>query len=177
MEKPKFRDINHLGWGYTSEKQVQKEKEEQKRLAQEDMEHSDAMEQTARKENFKAEMFDPKWFHFDPERAEQSPDSVIYGDKIILHVKTKDIVKGAGVDFVVADSAAKSSWLTERKLRARVKNDTVETQWVVDRNKNDSAEPDFKFSASYEGYSGNASIRSTPIPLERIKLLEFDLSE
>ncbi len=176
MAKEPWNDINSPGFGFFNEKEEQRKREEERRQAEEDMRAADAADAAARRQQFKADMYDPRWYHKDPQRAEESPDTVHFGDTIILEIKSKGIVNGAGVDIEVIDNNASASWNAKRKLRSRVKNDTLSVEWTVEKGKNDSDEPDYGFSGSYSGYSGSASVRNTPITLEKLEELVFELS-
>jgi hypothetical protein len=133
-------------------------------------------ESAAYSNQFTPELTDPAWSHADESRAKESPDSALIGDTLLLSAKSKDIVAGASVNCFVRDFSADAPWLTERKLPTRVGNDdTVQVEWVVDENDNDSDAPEFKFwfETRKADSTIEASTSQTPIPLGKRQAVDW----
>jgi predicted chitinase len=158
----KWQDINDPGFFFKSRKQLEQEERQRK----EEQKLRDAMSDEAVPLRPVAKMSEPRWYHSDPKRAEESPDAVIFGDEIMLEIKTEGIVSGAGIDIIVQDNAASAPWMTKRKLSTRVdKRNLLQAKWKVEREKNDAEKPDYGFDAQYQGYSGSASVPTTKIKI------------
>lgn len=133
-------------------------------------------ERDAYNKKFKPELTDPAWSHASESRAGESPDSALVGDTLLLSAKSKDIVAGATVRCFIRDFAASAPWLTERKLSARVGNDdSVQVEWVIDKNKDDTENPEFKFW--FETRNADSTVEAgtaqTPITLGKAQSVEY----
>jgi peptidoglycan hydrolase-like protein with peptidoglycan-binding domain len=144
---------------------------------EQDQDKADAeSERDAYNKKFKPELSDPAWSHASESRAGESPDSALVGDTLLLSAKSKDIVAGAAVRCFIRDFAASAPWLTERKLSARVGNDdSVQVEWVIDKNKDDTENPEFKFwfETRKADSTVEASTAQTPIPLGKAQIIEY----
>jgi hypothetical protein len=140
-----WNDIN-LPVNPWENKKRRQEQAAEKKAAQEQGKADAQAEADAYNEKFNPELTDPAWAHGDDARAKESPDKAVIGDTILLTVKTKGIVPGAGIDCFIRDQSVDAPWKTERKLRGRVADDdTVSIEWEIDKNENDGESPDLTF--------------------------------
>jgi peptidoglycan hydrolase-like protein with peptidoglycan-binding domain len=159
------------------ESNIDKQEAADRKKQEQEQEKADAeSERDAYNKKFKPELSDPAWSHANESRLEESPDSALAGDTILLTAKSKDIVAGAAVRCFIRDFAASAPWLTERKLSARVGNDdSVQVEWVVDKNENDTENPEFKFW--FESRNADSTIEAstaqTPILPGKAQSIEY----
>jgi outer membrane protein OmpA-like peptidoglycan-associated protein len=140
-----WNDIN-LPVNPWENKKRRRDEDAEKKAAQEQGKADAQAEADAYNEKFNPELTNPAWAHGDEARAKESPDKAVMGDTILLTVKTKGIVPGAGIDCFIRDQSVDAPWKTERKLRGRVADDdTVSIEWEIDKNENDAESPDLTF--------------------------------